>query len=133
MTLCQRPDSKNQKETAHTQRVSLLTNVGAGRQPQASNQAGTQVAVQVEAGWRQQARGRREHSVAVRSSVPSHGCRRWTGLATHNHNAAHLTMSPYRLGMTSTSNLDGSLTSVMHALSTISSSYRMSGYFSVWC
>mmetsp|Transcript_39788 Transcript_39788/g.88439 ORF Transcript_39788/g.88439 Transcript_39788/m.88439 type:complete len:223 (-) Transcript_39788:615-1283(-) len=39
-------------------------------------------------------------------------------------------MSPYRLGITNTSNWVGSFTSCMHALSTISSSYCSSGYFS---
>ena len=42
-------------------------------------------------------------------------------------------MSPYRLGMTSTSNCAGFFTSCMHALSTISSSYSMSGCFSCTC
>ena len=39
-------------------------------------------------------------------------------------------MSPYRLGMHSTSNCVGFFTSCMHALSTIISRYSMSGYFS---
>mmetsp|Transcript_15352 Transcript_15352/g.39063 ORF Transcript_15352/g.39063 Transcript_15352/m.39063 type:complete len:218 (+) Transcript_15352:239-892(+) len=41
-----------------------------------------------------------------------------------------LTMSPYRLGMTNTSNCEGSLTSCMQQLSMIFSSYVMSGYSS---
>lgn len=41
-----------------------------------------------------------------------------------------LMMSPYKFGMTSTSNCAGFLTSCMQALSTMTSSYWMSGYFS---
>ena len=38
------------------------------------------------------------------------------------------TMSPYRFGITSTSNCSGCITSCMHAASTIRSSYLISGY-----